>query len=389
MHYQIAPHGGELVNRVLRGSEREFWIEKGRTLPAVTLEARGLSDVELIANGAMSPLEGFMCRDEYTHVIDHMRLTTGLPWTLPVVLGVNRDQADEFDVDAPIALKDRQGTVIAILHLEEKYIVNKEKEVAKLYKTGSAAHPGVAYVLKQRGDVLLGGDIDVVNMPVHEEFGKYRLSPSETRHAFEKLGWSRVVAFQTNRPIHRAHEYIVKCALEFCDGLLIHPLVSAVDTEGIPPAVRMHCYEELIEKYFPEERIMMSVFPAYVRHAGPREVIYHALLRKNYGCTHCIIRHNQAGMEQYYAANESREIFKEFGQGELEITPVFFEEAVYCKVCHGMVTAKTCPHDAGAHVFASGDELQKMLEHGTRPPEEIMRPEIAQVLIGAAKKSAR
>jgi len=386
MHNQIPPHGGELVNRILSGEKRDFWGEKAASLPAVTVDSRVLSDIEMIATGAMSPLEGFMCRDDYNHVLEHMRLKSGLPWSLPIVLGVTPDEADNCDVGAQVALKDSEGTVIAILHLQEKYMVNKEKEAAKIYKTAETAHPGVKYLLEERGDVLLGGDIDVITMPAYNDFVEQRLTPIETRHAFEQRGWTRIVAFQTRNPIHRAHEHLQKSALEICDGLLIHPLVGKTKSDDIPATVRMDCYNALIGNYYPEDRVMLSVFPASMRYAGPREAIFHAIVRKNYGCTHFIVGRDHAGVGNYYGTYEAQEIFKEFGPHELEITPLFFEHAAYCKKCLGMVSQKTCPHDAESHVFLSGTKVREMLRDGLRPPEEFTRPEIADILIEAMHK---
>ena len=387
MHHQIAPHGGELVNRMLTGEKRDFWVEKAASLPALTVDSRIISDIEMIACGAFSPLEGFMCRDDYNHVLEAMRLQSGLPWTLPVVLGVSADEADMCDVDSPVALKDAAGTVLAILHLQEKYVVNKEKEAARIFKTADKNHPGVRYLLEERGDVLLGGDIDVISMPSHSLFNEYRFTPIETRHAFELRGWARIVAFQTRNPVHRAHEYLQKCALEICDGLFMHPLTGDTKKEDVPADVRMRCYQTLIKNYYPEDRVMLSVFPAYMRYAGPREAIFHALIRKNYGCTHIIIGRDHAGVGTYYGSYDAQEIFKEFGQHELEIIPLFFDHAAYCMKCQGMVSQKTCPHDAADHISLSGTKVREMLQSGQRPPEEITRPEIADVLIDALKNN--
>jgi sulfate adenylyltransferase len=386
MHYQIAPHGGELVDRILTGDRRDFWREKARSLPTVTIDNWTLSDIEMIGNGAMSPLEGFMCRDDYNHVIEHMRLSSGLPWSLPIVLGVSHDEADQIDVESQVALQSEDGTLVAIMRLQEKFLVDKEREAGKVFKTTDTAHPGVAY-LTQRGDVLLGGDIDVIAPPVHTDFPEYRLTPAETRHAFEQHGWRRIVAFQTRNPIHRAHEYLQKCALEICDGLLIHPLVGETKPGDIPAAVRMACYKALIENYYPEERVMLTVFPAAMRYAGPREAIFHALVRKNYGCTHFIVGRDHAGVGNYYGTYEAQEIFREFGPHELEITPLFFEHAMYCTRCEGMVSQKTCPHDSGQHVFLSGTKVREMLQRGEAPPQEFTRPEVAEILIRAAQET--
>lgn len=386
MHYQIAPHGGELVNRVLRGKEREFWCEKANALPSVTVDQRTITDIRMIAIGAMSPLEGFMCRDDYNHVLEFMRLKSGLPWPVPIVLGVTPDQADEFDTDAQIALKDANGTVLAILYLREKYTVDKEREAAKVFRTTDPNHPGVQLLL-QRPTVLLGGDIDVVNLPIPLEYADYRLTPIETRHAFEQRGWRRIASFHTHNPIHRAHEYLQKCALEICDGLLVHPLITECESEDLPVDVLMRCYETLLEEYFPLERVMLSIFPGARRFAGPREAVFHAITRKNYGCTHIIIGRNHADVGSYYGAYDAQDIFKEFGPHELEITPLFFEDAVYCRRCMGMVTVKTCPHSADHHVTMGGTRLREMLQAGQDIPPEFARPEIVQVIREALQRA--
>ncbi len=386
MHFQIAPHGGELVNRVVRGKEREFWNDKAHSLPAVTVDERTITDIEMIGTGAMSPLEGFMCRDDYNHVLEFMRLKSGLPWSLPVVLGVTADEADDFDTDSQIALKDARGTVIAVLYLHEKFTVDKEREAAKVFQTTDPAHPGVQ-LLMQRPNVLLGGDIDVVNLPIHDTYGEYRLTPLETRHAFEQRSWRRIVSFHTRNPIHRAHEYIQKCALEVCDGLLIHPLISECQSEDLPMDVLMRCYETLVDEYFPQERALLNIFPGARRYAGPREAVFHAITRKNYGCTHIIVGRNHADVGSYYGAYDAQDIFKEFGPRELDITPLFFEDAVYCRRCMGMMTNKTCPHSADHHVTMGGTRLREMLQGGEDVPPEFARPEIVKVIREALQRA--
>jgi len=338
----------------------------------------------MIAIGAMSPLEGFMCRNDYNHVVEHMRLSSGIPWSLPVVLGVSHDQSDNLDVSSHIALKDESGMVVAILHLQEKYTINKEREAAYVYKTKDIEHPGVAYLMESRGDVLLGGDIDVVNLPVYEKFNDYRFTPLETRHAFEQRSWRRTVAFQTINPIHRAHEYVQKCALEICDGLLIHPLVGETQNDDFSAEVRMECYNALIENYFPQDKVFLSVFPAAVRYAGPREAIFNAIVHKNYGCTHFIVGRDHASVGNYYGTYDSQEIFKEFGPHEMEITPLFFEHAAYCKKCMGMVSLKTCAHSSEEHVFLSEAEVKDLLGEGKSLPPEFIRPEVGDILIKKA-----
>ena len=385
MHNQIAPHGGELVNRTLTGGKRDFWIEKSKELPSIIIDDSTLSDIDMIACGAMSPLEGFMCRDDYNHVIEHMRLTSGLPWSLPIVLGASPDQADEFDVGAQIALKDEKENLIAVLHLQEKYIVNKEREAAFVYKTKNTDHPGVDYLMNKRGDVLLGGDIDVINAPQRSKFNEYRLTPLETRHEFEQRGWSKIVAFQTKRPIHRTHEYIQKCALEICDGLLIHPLVCETEENNVPADVRMKSYNALIENYYPENRVVLSVFPSAVKYAGPREAVFHAIVHKNYGCTHFIVGRDHAGVKNYYGTYDAQEIFKEFGSHEMEITPLLFENMVYCKKCGSIVSQKTCSHSIDEHIYFTDTQIFEMINKAEPLTEEFTRPEVAEILMDSMK----
>ncbi len=379
MHYQIAPHGGELVNRVLKGEERAFWLAKAASLPSVTVDPHALADLEMIACGALSPLEGFMCRDDYNHVIEHMRLSSGLPWPVPIVLGVTPDEADDCDVDTHVTLKDAHGTPIAVISVQEKFVVDKEREAAKVFKTTDAHHPGVR-LLRARNEVLLGGDVQILNLPEHTVYADYRLTPAETRHLFEQRGWRRIASFHTRNPMHRAHEYLMKCALEVCDGLLVHPLIDEV-ADHIPPQLLMTCYETLISNYFPEERVLLSVFPTISRFAGPREAVLHALMRKNYGCTHIIIGRNHADVGEYYGPYEAQEVFKEFGPHELEITPLMFEDAFYCSTCIGMATNKTCAHSAEHHVVISGTRMREMLQRGERPPVAFARPEVVDVLL--------
>jgi len=385
MHNQIAPHGGELVNRTLTGGKRDFWNKKSKELSSVIVDKSVISDIEMIACGAMSPIEGFMCRDDYNHVIEHMRLTSGLPWSLPIVLGVSRDKADEFDAGDQIALKDKQENLIAILHLQEKYIVNKEREAAFVYKTKNTKHPGVDYLMNKRGDVLLGGDIDVVNMPPHSDFNEYRLTPLETRHEFEERGWTRIVAFQTKRPIHRTQEYIQKCSLEICDGLLIHPLVCETEEENVTADVRMKSYKKLIENYYPENQVLLSVFPSAVKYAGPREAVFHAIVHKNYGCTHFIVGRDHAGVKNFYGTYDSQEIFKDFGPHEMEIIPLRFENMVYCKRCASIVSEKTCPHNSDQYISFSDTQIYNMINNKELLPEEFSRPEIADILVNSVK----
>lgn len=380
----IEPHGGKLVNRIVEGKERDALLEEIPHLKKVVLNDREVSDLELIAIGGFSPLEGFMTRDDYHNVVDTMKLTSGLPWTIPITLSVTREEADTLQVGKDVALVDKDGTVLGVLHLEEKYPHDKDKEATEVYGTSDTAHPGVARLFEM-GDVLLGGKVSVLNRPKHRDFLKYRLDPAETRRVFKERGWKRVVGFQTRNPIHRAHEYIQKCALETVDGLLIHPIVGETKGDDIPAHIRMRCYEVLIENYYPRDRVLLVVLPAAMRYAGPREAIFHALIRKNYGCTHFIVGRDHAGVGSYYGSFDAHYIFDEFEPSEIGITPLFFDHTFYCKRCEEMASYKTCPHDSSHHISLSGTKVREMLREGNVPPPEFTRPEVAQVLIDAMK----
>ncbi|TDX59270.1 sulfate adenylyltransferase [Orenia marismortui] len=376
----IKPHGGELVNRVLEGAEKEELLNKADQMPQLKLSLRDLTEAENIAIGLYSPLEGFMTEDDYTGVVEDMYLRNGLPWTIPVVLGVSQNQADELEIGSDVALTDTAGTVYAVLHLEDKYTYDQEKEAELVYKTTENEHPGVAQVY-QRGEVLLGGKISLVKRIEHDMFKQYRLDPKDVRAMIEEKGWNRVVGFQTRNPIHRAHEYIQKCGLEICDGLLLTPLVGKTKSSDVPVEYRIESYEVVMDKIYPRDRIALAVFPAAMRYAGPREAVFHALCRKNYGCTHFIVGRDHAGVGDYYGTYEAQEMFDNFTDEEIGIEPLRFEHAFYCKECETMATAKTCPHSREDHIFLSGTKVRGLLREGNRPPKEMTRPEVADVLI--------
>ena len=381
----IAPHGGVLVNRLVTGTQRDALLEKARTLPTIQLDERAQSDIEMIAVGAFSPLRGFLEAADYHMVVENMRLISGLPWSIPITLQVSRAQADTLKDGTEVALIDERNMTLAILELAERYLPDQEEEVQRVYGTTDAAHPGVAAVLGG-GEVYLGGEIQVLNRPDTVAFPTYHRDPAQTRALFRERGWQTVVGFQTRNPIHRAHEYITKCALEIVDGLLLHPLVGKTKSDDIPAAVRMRCYEELLAHYYPTERVMLSVYPAAMRYGGPREAIFHAIARKNYGCTHFIVGRDHAGVGSYYGTYDAQKIFDEFTPGELGIQPLKFENAFFSQVTGQMATAKTAPGGPETQVNLSGTKVREMLSNGEQPPAEFSRPEVAAVLIGAMKR---
>ncbi len=380
----IAPHGGRLINRIASPVEAAALRGRIAGLPQVRLNDRQLSDLEMIAIGGFSPLEGFMTSADYRRVVTEMHLASGLPWSMPITLAVDAATAAGLSEGSEVALFDSEGEPAGVLNLQEKYGYDRALEARSVYRTEDAAHPGVAVVYAQ-GGVLLGGPVTVLERRKAPSFSQYRLDPAETRAAFEARGWSRVVGFQTRNPVHRAHEYIQKCAMEIVDGLLLHPLVGETKGDDIPAAVRMRCYEVLLAGYYPADRVLLAVNPASMRYAGPREAIFHALVRKNYGCSHFIVGRDHAGVGNYYGTYDAQRIFSEFEPDELGITPLFFENTFFCRTCGQMASSKTCPHGDADHVALSGTRVRAMLAGGEAPPVEFSRPEVAAVLIEAAR----
>lgn len=381
------PHGGTLINRIATGARKEELEAKAKSLFQLTVEDRYTADIEMIAIGAFSPLTGFMGKADSESAIENMTLTNGLAWGIPILLPAG-DKFDAIETGKEIAILDVDGRVMAIMNVEEKFELDLDNLAAKCFGTTEDAHPGVAAV-KRGGNKFIAGPLEMVNRPLRKEDidGKYFLDPSETREEFAKRGWNTVVAFQTRNPIHRAHEYLIKCAQEIVDGALIHPIVGETKSDDIPAPVRMKCYEALISGYFNGKNTMLSVLPTAMRYAGPREAINHTVIRKNYGCTHMIIGRDHAGVGNYYGTYDAQVIMDKVGPA-IGMQILKFENTFWCVNTASMASSKTAPENPEM-VSLSGTKVREMLRSGIRPPQEFSRAEVADILIEWATAKAK
>ena len=381
------PHGGVLVNRELQGEALKSAVSHARNLVRLMLDERELSDLEMIGVGALSPLTGFMRKLDYETVVESMRLSDGLIWTMPVTKAVSKEQAASLKEGQEVALVDENGDVMAIMQITDIFACDKHNEAQKCFGTTEEKHPGVARLYAQ-GDMLIGGPVQVLRRPAYTQFHDHRLGPLETRRAMDEKGWKTVVAFQTRHPLHRADEYLQKVSLETIDGLLLHPLMGATRSDDVPADVLMKTCRVILEHYFPKNRSMLAVFPAAMRYAGPREAVWHAICCKNYGCTHFVVGRDYAGVGNYYGSDDAQRLIDTFASHELGITPVKYEHAFYCRTCESMASTRSCPHGEEHHVSLSGAKMREMLINGEMPPVECTRPEVAKILMDAFQAQA-
>ena len=387
--HEIAPHGGTLVSRLAEGAAASDLLARAAQLPKVQLDARTAADAELLATGVFSPLDGFVRKNDYQSIIREMRVGSGAVFPIPITLTVPKADRGKYKEGAEAALVAPDGSVAGVIAVDEVYELDRELEAKEVYRTDDRKHPGVAYLFERGDEVALGGRITLGKRTIERKFPAHHRDPSELRAIIAERGWRRTVAFQTRNPIHRAHEYLLRVALETVDGLVVHPLVGETKGDDVPAVTRMDCYTTLLDKYFPKDRVLLSVFPFAMRYAGPREAVLHAVARQNYGFSHFIVGRDHAGVGNYYGTYDAQKIFDRFSKDDFAITLLFFEHSFWCSGCGGVASIKTCPHDAAQRLVLSGTRVRELLTKGELPPTEYSRPEVAEILGAAYRAQAQ
>ncbi len=382
MRRLVRPHGdGELRPLLLAGDELAAERRRAQSLPRLAISSRERGDLIMLGIGGFTPLDGFMTRADWEGVCDRYTMASGTFWPIPITLSADKAQADAIKVGAEIALMDPEGgEALATLKVTEKYSIDKARECKSVFKTDDAKHPGVAMVMGQ-GEVNLAGPVKVLSDGGFKaKYGALFMTPAETRAEFERLGWSRVAAFQTRNPMHRSHEYLAKVAIEVCDGVLVHSLLGNLKAGDIPADVRTRAIAVLVERYFRPGTVLQAGYPLDMRYAGPREALLHALFRQNYGCSHLVVGRDHAGVGSYYGPFDAHRIFDEIPRGSLEIQALKMDVTFWCYQCGGMASGRTCPHTAADQLQVSGTQLRKWLSEGSPVPAEFSRPEVLEVL---------
>ena len=372
----VKPHGGRLTNRLLSTNQLERLKEETNEFIQISIDFETYIEIENIAIGTFSPLEGYMTQQEFESVIETSRLTNGLAWTIPITFDISEKQAKDLEKNNRVLLT-YQGKPIALFDLEDKYAPDKKRWVESVFGTTDVKHPGVERIFSKE-EFLLGGTIELLKRP-EIPFPQNHLTPKETRVLFKAKGWKTVVGFQTRNAPHIGHEYVQKAALTFVDGLFINPVIGKKKQGDFKDEVILESYQTLIDYYYLQERAVLVTLLTEMRYAGPKEAIFHSIMRKNYGCTHFIIGRDHAGVGNYYSPFAAQDIFEEFP--DLGITPLFFKSFSHCTKCGSVVNEKICPHPLEYHINFSGTKIRKKLIEGKRPPKEQMRPEVADIIL--------
>jgi len=366
------PHGGKLIDRHIKKAPSEI-----ADLPKFEINTNLAEDIENISEGVFSPLEGFLCKNDLENVLQEKRLGDDTPWTIPILLDFDKKEIKDLKKGDSILLTNAETGLLSILDIDEIYTFDKKTLAQSVYGTQDTSHPGVANVHNMK-QLLLGGKITLLESKTRE-FDEYNLTPKETRFLFKEKGWKEIVAFQTRNPPHIGHEYVQKTALTFVDGIFINPIIGKKKKGDFTDNVILASYETLMKHYYLKERAVMSILRTSMKYAGPREAIHHAIMRKNYGCTHFIVGRDHAGVGNYYGPYEAHAIFQEFP--DLGITPVFFKSFFRCTKCDAVVNEKICPHDEKYHINFSGKKIRELLTSGQIPPEDMMRKEVSETIL--------